>query len=84
MINMNDERKLTFIYFVLGLVVGVLSVNLNVGLSIVIAALVYGTSLLVVKQFVKEKKKLSWYLLNTLITFVLVWLVVWILLFNLR
>ncbi len=80
---MNAERTLTMIYFVLGIAMGILSTRLDVMLAIGIGTLLYVGSFFAVKLFVNEKKKFSWYVLNTLLTFVLVWLVTWIFLFNL-
>lgn len=80
---MNSERTLTLIYLVLGIIAGVLSSRMNAGLAIFLALVIYGVSFTLVKNIVKEEKKFTWYLMNTGITFVLVWLVVWILLFNL-
>lgn len=80
---MNAERMLTVIYFVLGITMGILSNYLSTMLSVGIGVVLYIISFFAVKQFVAEKKKFSWYVLNTLLTFVLVWLVTWIFLFNL-
>lgn len=80
---MSAERKLTLIYFVLGVGMGILSAYLDVMLSIGIGAGLYAVSFFVAKRFAGDNKKLSWYVLNTLLTFVLVWLVTWIFLFNL-
>lgn len=80
---MNAERKLTLIYFVLGIGTGVLSTYLSAMLSVGIGIALYASSFFIVKRLVSEKKKFSWYILNTLLTFILVWLVTWIFLFNL-
>ena len=80
---MNIERKLTLIYFILGIGMGILSNYLDIMLSFAIGAALYAISFFVVKRFENSGKKLSWYVLNTLLTFVLVWLITWIFLFNL-
>lgn len=80
---MSAERMLTMIYFVLGIAMGILSNRLDVMLSVVIGVILYVGSFFAVKFFVSEKKKFSWYVLNTLLTFILVWLVTWIFIFNL-
>ena len=81
---MNAERKITLIYFVLGLGTGILSKYISVILSIGVGVALYLISFLIVKNLVKDdKKKFSWYIMNTLVTFVLVWLITWIFLFNL-
>lgn len=80
---MNVERKLTLIYFILGIGMGILSNFLDVMLSLTIGVALYVISFFVVKRFENSGKKFSWYVLNTLLTFALVWLVTWIFLFNL-
>ena len=80
---MTAERTLTVIYFILGIGMGILSNYADTMLSVGIGVAVYIASFFITKQMVGEKKKLSWYVLNTLLTFVLVWLVTWIFLFNL-
>ncbi|MEK6909600.1 MAG: hypothetical protein AABW61_00825 [Candidatus Aenigmatarchaeota archaeon] len=80
---MNAERKLALIYFVLGIAMGILSPYLNVMLSVGIGVVLYVISFFIAKKFTGENKKFSWYVLNTLLTFVLVWMVTWIFLFNL-
>ena len=80
---MNGERKLALIYFVLGIGMGILSTYLSVMLSAGIGVALYLVSFFLVKMYLGEQKKFLWYVLNTLLTFVLVWLVTWIFLFNL-
>lgn len=80
---MNAERMLTLMYFVLGLAMGILSNYLDTLLSLGIGIFLYVVSFFAAKTFIGEGKKLSWYILNTLVTFVLVWLITWIFLFNL-
>lgn len=80
---MNAERKLTLIYFVLGLAMGILSNYLSSTMAFGAGTAVYALSFLVSRTVIGEKKKLSWYVLNTLLTFVLVWMITWIFLFNL-
>ena len=80
---MNAERKLTLIYFILGIGMGVLSVYLNAMISLGIGVVLYIISFFIVKVYLRENKKFAWYVMNTLLTFVLVWLVTWIFLFNL-
>ena len=62
---------------------GILSPYLNVMLSVGIGVVLYVISFFIAKNFTGENKKFSWYVLNTLLTFVLVWMVTWIFLFNL-
>lgn len=80
---MGAERSLTLIYLVLGIVTGVLSNYWNMTISIAVGIVLYLASFFIIRQIATERKKSSWYVLNTLLTFVLVWLVTWIFLFNL-
>lgn len=80
---MNAERKLTLIYFILGIGMGGLSVYLNAMISLGIGVVLYIISFFIVKVYLRENKKFAWYVLNTLMTFILVWLVTWVFLFNL-
>lgn len=80
---MGAERSLTLIYLVLGIVTGVLSNYWNMTISIAVGIVLYLASFFIIRQIATERKKFSWYVLNTLLTFVLVWLVTWIFLFNL-
>lgn len=80
---MNSERFLALIYFGLGLIMGFLSLKISTMLSLGIGVVVYLVSFFAVRQFVGGKQKLSWYVLNTLLTFILVWMVTWVFLFNL-
>lgn len=80
---MNGERKLTLTYFILGITMGLLSTRLDAVLSFGIGAVLYIVSFFLVKKIVSENKKFLWYVMNTLVTFALVWLVTWVFLFNL-
>ncbi|MBI2543398.1 MAG: hypothetical protein HYW24_04395 [Candidatus Aenigmarchaeota archaeon] len=79
---MESERKLNLIYFVLGLAAGVVSAKLEPSTAVVVAGVVYLTSFLSIRFLVKEKKKFSWLLANTLVTFLLVWAIAWVLISN--
>ena len=75
-------RILTLAYAGLGIVAGYISNMVESRLVAVAAAfLVYIVSYVVLVKMVTYKKK-GWLVGNTLITFILVWLVVWIFLFN--
>ncbi len=80
---MNSERLLALIYFGLGLIMGILSLKLSMMFSLGIGVVVYLVSFFAARQFIGGKQKLSWYILNTLLTFILVWMVTWVFLFNL-
>ena len=74
-------------YLALGVFLGVLSnyllsSNGNLTFALVIPLFVYLVSLFPLLKFIKSKKR-RWIITNSFITFVLIWLVVWILLYNL-
>ena len=75
-------RILTSIYIGLGIIAGFIS-NLfpNRYVAILYAFLIYMVSYVILIKAVSYKKR-SWLLSNSLITFILVWFVVWIFLFN--
>ena len=84
---MKTEKLLAFFYTVLGICAGIVSnffTKIGYGLEInfIFPLIVYLISLFFLKRFVKQKKK-GWLFSNTFITFILVWLVIWILLYNL-
>ena len=83
---MKVEQKIVFAYTILGTLLGFLTNYLfksGVDLTIAIAIpfVVYFVSLLPLITLVKEKK--SWLFYNSFITFLLIWLTVWILFYNL-
>lgn len=82
--NFNLEQKLTTLFFMLGLAAGIISNYVsNIFITIGIGAAIYVVTFAVLANKVKSKK-LKWLIANTLGTFILVWLVVWIFIFNLR
>ncbi len=81
---MKLEQILTLAYSGLGLISGFISnylKSITLGLGVPIA--IYIISYIILMKLVSYKKK-SWLTANSLITFILVWLVVWIFLFNTR
>jgi len=82
---MKVEKIIAFCYLVLGIAMGMVS-NYFTKSSSIIAFLIpfgiYVVSLFFLFRFVKNKKK-TWIFYNSFITFALIWLVVWILVFNL-
>lgn len=81
---MNLVQILTLIYIGLGIAAGYVSNFFdNRLLSVLISFLIYMISYVILIKLVPYKKR-SWLVTNSLITFVLVWLVVWIFLFNTR
>lgn len=84
---MKTEQFFALGYLVLGICFGVVSntfVKTGFGLSFAlgIPLIVYFASLSALMKLVKQKKK-TWVFSNSLVTFVLIWLIVWILLHNL-
>jgi len=80
------EQKIVFAYTILGILLGFLTNYLfKSGVDLTIATaipfVVYFVSLLPLITLVKEKK--SWLFYNSFITFILVWLTVWVLFYNL-
>jgi len=80
------EQKIVFAYTVLGILLGavanyLLKTNVDLILVIALPLVVYFVSLLPLMALVKEKK--SWLFYNSFITFILVWLTAWVLLYNL-
>ncbi|MBI2547181.1 MAG: hypothetical protein HYW23_01905 [Candidatus Aenigmarchaeota archaeon] len=80
---MDSEKVLTLIYLVLGAVAGFVSNKFDYLISLGIGIIIYLVSFIIVRKIVKAQKKTSWYVLNSLVTFLLVWLVAWIMLRNL-
>lgn len=83
---MRIEQKIVFAYTVLGVLLGFMTnylLNAGVGLSIALSLpfVIYFVSLIPLITLVKEKK--SWLFYNSFITFILVWLTVWVLFYNL-
>lgn len=81
---MNLVQILTLIYIGLGIAAGYVSNFFdNRLLSVLISFLIYMVAYVILIKAVAYKKR-SWLVTNSLITFILVWLVVWIFLFNTR
>jgi|YelNatPaOPRAMG01_1025707.scaffolds.fasta_scaffold08474_6 hypothetical protein len=83
---MKIEQKIIIAYTILGFCSGFLTNYLFIsGLGLIFAIVapfvIYFVSLLFLVVFVKKKKILLFY--NSFVTFLLVWLTIWILLYNL-
>jgi uncharacterized membrane protein required for colicin V production len=83
---MKVEQKIILAYTILGLFSGFLTNYLSMaGLGLIVAVAtsfaIYFISLPFLTAFVKTKKTLLFY--NSFVTFLLVWLTIWILLYNL-
>jgi len=80
---MKIEKILVLAFTFLGLFTGIVSNYISeASISILVALAIYCLSVFSMTKFVKEKKKKK-LILNSFVTFILVWLVVWIFLFNL-
>lgn len=67
----------------LGIFAGIVSNYLSdLTLSLLVPSIVYFLSVIAMIKFVKGKRK-RWMIYNSFVTFILVWIVVWIFLFNL-
>ncbi|MBI2545095.1 MAG: hypothetical protein HYW22_00650 [Candidatus Aenigmarchaeota archaeon] len=80
---MDNDRKLTIIYFILGVLVALVSVYIDTMIEVGLALVLYGISYFVTRKFI-EVKKTSVFLTTTAVTYFLVWLVAWILVYNLK
>jgi hypothetical protein len=79
---MKMQRIVIIVFTVLGILAGFISSRLDV-IFAVAASLVLGlVPILPMMKFFPGKKERTWLMQNSIITFVLVWLVVWILLFS--
>jgi hypothetical protein len=83
---MRVEQIVSLVYTLLGLLSSFLTNHLySIGFGLVIAVVtsfaIYFASLPLLIAFVKDKKKTI--LLNSFITFLLIWLTMWILIYNL-
>jgi len=78
---MKTERIVILSFSVLGVMAGILSSYLEVLLAMPLAIFIYIMSILPsLKFFVGKKRK--WLIQNSLITFILMWILVWVLLFT--
>lgn len=79
---MKIERIVIIVFSILGLVAGMSSYYLtDLMFAIPLSAIIYLIPSLAMSKLFKGKKK-KWFTQNSLITFILVWLVVWIFLYS--
>ena len=83
---MRADQIIVFAYFLLGTGLGIVSNYFNeafgsIVLAIVVPFVVYTASSFPLFQLAKHKKK-NWLVKNSLITFILVWFIVWIIAHN--
>jgi len=80
------EQKIVFAYTMLGVLLGfvtnyLLKINTSLSIALGLPPVVYFASLLPLTSLVKQKKSPLFF--NSFVTFILVWLTVWILFYNL-
>lgn len=81
---MKIEKAITIIYSFLGLFAGFLSNYIGVVMvALLVPSLLYSISLFFLVRRIRSKR-IKWLISNSLITFLLVWFVVWIFLNNLK
>jgi hypothetical protein len=82
---MRLEQKIVLIYLVVGMVMGVTSDylygSMGLGVAAAVPFVIYAISIAAFLNIVKDRKVKS-VVLNSFVTFILFWLVVWIFLFN--
>ncbi|MCD6403398.1 MAG: hypothetical protein J7K98_03650 [Candidatus Aenigmarchaeota archaeon] len=82
---MKKQTKIVLLYILLGVVAAVLSLDFG-KMYIKIAISVFGMyiiSVLPLFLWLRKTETVVWILKNTLVTYILVWLTTWILLYNL-
>lgn len=80
---MKTEQKLVLIYLLLGILSGIISNQFTLVPAVIIPLAIYFISLIFFTRIIKMHMKKSKLFYESLFTFVLVWLVVWIFIFNL-
>ncbi len=84
-VKLKVEQKLVSVYSLMGLLFGVLSnwmYSTSLALAMILPAAVYFASVVALRKYAKITK-VSSIASNTLVTFFLVWIVVWVFLYNL-
>ncbi len=79
---MNLKQQITLLYTGLGIVCGIVSyLAVNLTWALIVPLIIYAISNAVLLKYIKtnEMKKLSY---NNLITFILVWMTVWVFLYT--
>jgi hypothetical protein len=84
---MKVEQFITLGYLILGISLGILSNHLikngyNLSFALIFPLIAYFISLFPLFKVVKQKKK-TWLFYNSFVTFILIWFLTWILLYNL-
>jgi hypothetical protein len=80
---MKIERLMYILFTVLGIAGGAISAWIgDLFLSVLVPSALYAAATVALLKFFEEKRR-KWMIYNGLVTFVLVWIVVWISLYNL-
>jgi len=81
---MKTENKANLAFTILGIIIGYASYLLkNNYLSLLVAIVFFFVGAEILKRIFKINEKLKWFLSNGGWTYVLIWLVVWIIFYNL-
>jgi hypothetical protein len=81
---MKTENKANLAFTILGILIGYASYLLkNNYLSLLVAIVFFFVGAEILKRIFKINEKLKWFLSNGGWTYVLIWLVVWIIFYNL-
>ena len=78
---MKTERIVISLYAILGILTGIASFYLKTLIAILLALFVYVILTIPSVKFFTGKKR-KWFIQNSFITFSLIWLVVWIVLYT--
>ena len=82
--NMKKEQGVSILYTILGSIIGYLSLSLNDFISLLLLVLgIYLVSIIPLKKKISIEKVWRWIFSNTFITYILSWLIVYLLLSNL-
>lgn len=81
----NPDQTITLVFTAIGILAGAVSYYLSntVILALVLPVPIYATTLSILTRLVKEKK-VKQMVYSSSVTFVLIWLLVWIFLYNLK
>ena len=83
--NMLLEQKIVIVYLFVGIVCGLLSnylTSINLALALLVPVACYFVTLFPLIKIVKERR-FRMLISNSLITFFLVWIMIWVFLYNL-
>jgi len=78
---MKIERIVILVFTTLGVIAGIISSYLDSVSAIIVSLAILFVPVTIITRFFSGKKN-QWFIQNSIITFVLVWLTVWILLYT--